>query len=221
VVKRASSNTPRPAAVRQPRRSPPPQQRQRDPERTRERILQAALVEFGDKGFAGARVSQIAARAGVNEQLLSYYFGGKAGLYQALSQRWQSVGGQLARPELPLQEVVVNFFRASLDNRAWTRLLLWQGLADPGDQAPDASQPDPFMQAMVADLRRRQAEGELAADLDPCHVLVALFAAASAPVMLPHMVRRICGLDPSSEAFNAEYATQLARLVQHLAAGAR
>lgn len=77
------------------------------------------------------------------------------------------------------------------------------------------------MQAMVADLRRRQAEGELAADLDPCHVLVALFAAASAPVMLPHMVRRICGLDPSSEAFNAEYATQLARLVQHLAAGAR
>ncbi len=181
-------------------------------------------MEFGDKGFAGARVSQIAARAGVNEQLLSYYFGGKAGLYQALSQRWESVGGQLARPDLPLAEVVVNFFRASLDNRAWTRLLLWQGLAESAESAterPSDRQPDPFMQEMVADMRRRQAANELPADLDACHVLLALFAAASAPVMLPHMVRRICGADPSSEKFAAQYAAQLARLVQHLAPGGK
>jgi len=183
--------------------------------------LQAALIEFGDKGFAGARVSQIAARAGVNEQLLSYYFGGKAGLYQALSQRWESIGGQLARPELSLAEVVVNFFRASLDNRAWTRLLLWQGLAESGADSPDDSQSDPFMQEMVADLRRRQAAGELPADLDACHVLLALFAAASAPVMLPQMVRRICGAEPKSEEFAVQYAEQLGRLIQHLAAGAR
>lgn len=199
------------------RRAPPPQARQRDAERTRERILQAALVEFGDKGFAGARVSQIAARAGVNEQLLSYYFGGKAGLYQALAQRWEAVGGQLAEPSLPLPAVVLNFFKASIDNSAWMRLLLWQALSNAGVDGEQA-QPDPFMHGMVADLRRRQAAGELAADLDPCHVLLVLFAAASAPVMLPQMVRRICGVDADNADFRVEYARQLAKVVDHLSA---
>jgi AcrR family transcriptional regulator len=162
-------------------------------------------------------VRQIAARARVNEQLIAYYFGGKAGLYQALTTRWTLIGEQLAGPELPLEEVVVNFFRASLDYPAWTRLLLWQGLADQPADLAGPSQRDPFMQAMVADLRRRQAAGELSPELDPAHVLLALFAAACAPLMLPDIVRRICGSEPYSESFAAQYATLLTRLAQHLA----
>src|SRR5581483_9805400 len=67
------------------RRQPAPDERKRDADRTRERILEAAIAEFGAHGFAGARVSAIAQRAGVNQQLISYYFDGKAGLYQALT----------------------------------------------------------------------------------------------------------------------------------------
>ena len=33
------------------------------------------------QGLAGARVNDIADRAGVNKQLISYYFGGKEGLF--------------------------------------------------------------------------------------------------------------------------------------------
>jgi AcrR family transcriptional regulator len=73
----------------QPRRSPRGQDRKRDPERTRERILDAAVVEFGEHGFAGARISAIAGRAGVNEQLISYYFDSKEGLYRTLQERWR------------------------------------------------------------------------------------------------------------------------------------
>jgi hypothetical protein len=40
------------------RRSPSREERQRDPERTRERILHAAETEFGDYGYAGARVAE-------------------------------------------------------------------------------------------------------------------------------------------------------------------
>ncbi|MCU1484537.1 MAG: hypothetical protein JWN67_1283, partial [Actinomycetia bacterium] len=36
--------------------------RVRDPERSRERLLEAALEEFADKGYAGARVEAIATR---------------------------------------------------------------------------------------------------------------------------------------------------------------
>src|SRR5437588_9976060 len=56
----------------------------RDPEATKERILAAALLEFSEKGIAGARVDAIAARAGVNKRMLYYYFGSKDDLYRAV-----------------------------------------------------------------------------------------------------------------------------------------
>jgi TetR/AcrR family transcriptional regulator len=50
---------------------------------TRALILAAARAEFSAKGLSGARVRQIAERAGVNKQLLYYYFGSKDDLYRA------------------------------------------------------------------------------------------------------------------------------------------
>jgi len=48
------------------------------------RIVAAAREEFARRGFAGARVDQIARRAGVNKQLLFYYYRSKRGLFQAV-----------------------------------------------------------------------------------------------------------------------------------------
>ncbi len=48
----------------------------------RNAILAAARTEFSAKGLAGARVNEIAARAGVNKQLIYYYFGSKEDLYR-------------------------------------------------------------------------------------------------------------------------------------------
>jgi AcrR family transcriptional regulator len=53
----------------------------RDPERTRAAILAAAIREFAEKGFGGARVDSIAARAGTNKRMLYHYFGDKEALY--------------------------------------------------------------------------------------------------------------------------------------------
>jgi AcrR family transcriptional regulator len=55
----------------------------RDPERTRARILEAARVEFARRGFGGARVDQITARAGSNKRMIYYYFGNKEALFLA------------------------------------------------------------------------------------------------------------------------------------------
>jgi AcrR family transcriptional regulator len=63
------------------RRLLPPQ---RDPERTRAAILAAATAEFSAKGLDGARVDEIAARAGVNKRMIYHYFGDKDGLYLAV-----------------------------------------------------------------------------------------------------------------------------------------
>jgi len=56
----------------------------RNPEATRRKLLTAARREFADSGLAGARVDEIAARAGVNKQLVYHYFGDKDALYLAV-----------------------------------------------------------------------------------------------------------------------------------------
>ena len=52
------------------------------------RLVAAAREEFSRRGFDGARVEQNARRAGVNKQLLFYYFHSKRGLFTAVL-RWE------------------------------------------------------------------------------------------------------------------------------------
>ena len=195
-----------------PRRSPSADERKRDPERTREKILDAAVVEFGEHGFAGARISAIAARAGVNQQLISYYFDGKEGLYRALQARWEVTSAGMNTPEMPIAGVVENFLRASVEQRSWTRLFAWQGLT--GD---DTEEHDAFFAAMVDDVRSRQRAGEISAELDPAYVQLVLFAAVMAPAVLPQVVRRLTGRTADSPEFLDEYAEQLGKIIGRLA----
>lgn len=48
---------------------------------SRERIIAAAVDEFGEQGYDGATVRSIAARAGVDSALVHHYFGTKADLF--------------------------------------------------------------------------------------------------------------------------------------------
>jgi len=200
--------------VSEPRRSPRGSERKRDPERTRERILDAAVVEFGEHGFAGARISAIASRAGVNEQLISYYFDSKEGLYRTLQDRWRLTSADASRLELPIADVVAAFLRLNVEQRSYARLLAWDGLADTSSDADEAGG---YFTEMVDDLRRRQRAGELADDLDPAYVLLLLLAAALAPTVIPQIARRFTGLDVDSLTFQAAYAEQLRRVVERLA----
>lgn len=49
----------------------------------RDLLLSAALNEFSEHGFAGARVESIAKAATLNVRMVYHYFGGKEGLYMA------------------------------------------------------------------------------------------------------------------------------------------
>src|SRR5215475_10546478 len=63
---------------------PPNRPQRRNPEATRQKLLTAARREFAASGLAGARVDEIADRAGVNKQLVYHYFGDKDALYLAV-----------------------------------------------------------------------------------------------------------------------------------------
>lgn len=58
--------------------------RARDPDATRQRILDAARVEFARLGLGGARVDSIALRAKANKRMIYHYFGGKQELFLAV-----------------------------------------------------------------------------------------------------------------------------------------
>lgn len=68
-----------------PMTKPEPKQiRTRNKERTRALILAAAIEEFAEKGFAGARIERIAERSGSNKRMLYYYFSNKEELFVAV-----------------------------------------------------------------------------------------------------------------------------------------
>ena len=142
----------------------------------------------------------------------SYYFDGKEGLYRALNARWRATSAELNRPGAPLEEVVAAFAEVATGDRHWARLLVWEALA--GDDGADSK---PYHEAMVADLRRRQQNGEIAAGLDPAYVLLMLFGATLAPTVLPQFAQNFTGLPAESPEFRSAYREHLKRLVAHLA----
>ena len=76
---------PTPRRTRAPRSA---SRSQRDPHSRRAdthgAVLGAAMNEFSERGFEGARVDRIAAAAGVNKAMLYYHFGSKQRLYQVV-----------------------------------------------------------------------------------------------------------------------------------------
>ncbi|WP_232797266.1 TetR/AcrR family transcriptional regulator [Blastococcus atacamensis] len=67
-----------------PTEPPAGTERIRDAGRTRAEILAVATREFADRGYAGGRINEIAARTRTTKRMIYYYFGGKEQLYVAV-----------------------------------------------------------------------------------------------------------------------------------------
>ena len=143
------------------------------------RILVSARAEFAKRGFDGARVDQIAHRAGVNKQLIFYYYHSKRGLFQAvLSRGARELEAALAQVETRTGQPLARL-RATLGaqfdfltrNRELVNVLTQAGRSDarPFGAAIDR---------LVVLLAEGQGLGEVRDDVDP-HV-----AAAQALVLM-------------------------------------
>lgn len=94
----------------------------RNPAATRQKLLTAARREFARSGLAGARVDEIAARAGVNKQLVYHYFGDKDALYLAvLEWVYEEIRAQerkLNLEGLPPEQAIRKLIESSFDHLA-------------------------------------------------------------------------------------------------------
>ncbi len=189
----------------------------RDPQRTRERILAAALKEFSSKGFTGARVDAIARRAAINKRMLYHYFSDKEGLFrEVLRQKIaQRVSWRHAAP-MELEEWLPYWFGMACRDLEWSRLLQWEALQGVGGKIIDEDRRRRSVAQAVEQFRRRQKLGLLPRDLDIRHVLLAMVALTMFPIAFPQLTRLVTGCSVFEEKFRNEHADFLRRLARML-----
>jgi AcrR family transcriptional regulator len=182
----------------------------------RDRLLAAALEEFAARGPAGARVESIARAAGVNKQLITYYFGGKEGLYREML-RWcfaqpdAEFGEHLAGGDLG--DMLVGFFRRVTADPRWLRLLQWEAL---GDEPVDDENRRDHYRGLVEFAERGKAEGWFPADLDADLLLLSLAGAAEYPAAYPQVTALVTGGPNTKAEFVQRYELHLRKLAARL-----
>jgi len=143
------------------------------------RIAAAASDEFAVRGFEGARVDRIARQAGVNKQLLFYYYHSKRGLFRAVLERavgeleeaLAALPSASGRPLERLRDVLTAQFEFLGRHPELVALLAH---AERSEAAPFA----PAIRRLVVLLAEGQGLGQVRDDVDP-HV-----AAAQALVLM-------------------------------------
>jgi AcrR family transcriptional regulator len=177
----------------------------RDPDRTRARILKAALVEFAAHGYAGARVDAIARRAKGNKRMLYHYFGNKQALFSAVVRHKMAEhrSWSVTISNDPAERLAF-WFRNACEDPAWVRLLEWEAL-----QSPAKVEDEHDRQRVSADwlesVRQRQANGQITAEYEAGYLALAMQALSMFPAAFPQLVRLVTGRSVADAGFQAGY----------------
>lgn len=93
------------------------------------KILKAAREVFTTKGMAGARMQDIADKAGINKAMLHYYFRDKDQLFETIFreevQKFYPKINMIFQSELPLFEKIENFVCEYIDEMSENPYLPW------------------------------------------------------------------------------------------------
>jgi TetR/AcrR family transcriptional regulator, regulator of cefoperazone and chloramphenicol sensitivity len=143
----------------------------------REKILLIALELFAEQGFASTTVRQIAKKADVNVSAIAYYFGDKAGLFQAaFIEPLGSPKHDIALfndPNLTLDQALAGLYSGFIDSlkqdklaRLCTRLHMREMIEPTGLWAQEIDNGiTPYHQALLAVLQRHLGLSKVDDDL--------------------------------------------------------
>lgn len=179
----------------------------RGAERTRQNILDAAIQEFSEKGFKGARIVAIAQRAKTNYQALYYHFGNKEALYSAALESTITGPGNLDRFEIPIDEIgpvsslarlIDGVFDAFYENLQSINLLADENMhkAKHFDQMPAATQRIRDVVRVTAKiLKIGEMQGVFRAGLDPIQVYMMIAGLATSYMTNIHLNSKVFSMD--------------------------
>src|SRR6266849_5009889 len=166
------------------------------------RIIAAASEEFARRGFHGARVDHIARRAGVNKQLLFYYYHSKRGLFHAtlaraaaaLERSLETVAIPPGRPLDRIRDALSAQFDFLIHHPELVALISHAGRSD-------AAPFGPAIKRLVVLLAEGQGRGQVRDDLDPhlaaAQALVLMVGYLSMEAVVAASARPLGGDEPA------------------------
>ena len=197
--------------------------RERNPARTRQRVLDAAETLFAERGYSGTSLNDVGAEAGVSRGTPGYFFGSKASLYQAVIDRcFERVrhairsGKERALAsgkdaEVVLAGAVSEYFDFMIDHPKFVRLMEWEAL-NGGSQLQQAS---PLVEVVREAIEAMGVELEVG----PSHqqataqLLLSIISLCSFPLVHSRTTLSALGLDPSDPAFAESRKRHVVELV--------
>jgi TetR/AcrR family transcriptional regulator len=193
-------------------------------EATRELILQAAEIEFANRGFARARLEDIAEPVGITRAAIIYHFGDKQALYAAvLDATFKALAARIRaalEADAPHAERVERLIGAWVDYAAerptLARLFIREVADSQRELAPEIRQlVDPMFSLVTEGIEKGQEEGAFR-KVDPALVVSILAGATvwfvtNAPLLGGEETRRL----PREEVFSA-FRQELIGVTRHL-----
>ena len=177
---------------------------------TRRRILDAALAEFAAKGLAGARVDEIAARAGANKRMLYAHFGNKEdlwltvleGAYAAKREQERALRVDALPPAEAMRRLVAFNLRYTAAHPEFVALLNQENIHRAEHLRRSTRVPalySPLLESLRAVLARGEAEGVFRRGVDPMQLYVTVLALGHFYVANVHTLSTIFGTGLGTE----------------------
>jgi AcrR family transcriptional regulator len=186
----------------------------------KDRIVEAAADEFARAGYAGASIQKVAEAAGCDRALVYFYFGDKAGLFEAaLNEAARYRSEQMpAQPE-SLEQGLIYWFRRNMAEPRRIRLIMQEALAqDEGVGTPPRRLS--YLNQQLAVVESFQAAGLLRSDMSPRHLLTTILALTSFPACFPKVASVSLDADDQA-ALDQTWSDCLKRIARLLAPDTR
>jgi AcrR family transcriptional regulator len=181
----------------------------RDPEGSKQRLLEAGLKVFSERGYDGGSVSMIVKAAGLNRRMLYHYFGSKEGLYRTcirqVYSQLQSIEVKLADIALPADELIEHLIRAYYQflktHPTYVRIMTWENLrgGKSAEQAEISNVKAPIIEALHIALEKGRRQGQFRTDIDEKQILLSCMAHSYFYFANQYTVRLATGYDLSDD----------------------
>jgi AcrR family transcriptional regulator len=199
--------------------------RRRNPDRTKRRLLQAAIRLFSQKGYHGVSVDEIVAAAKSNKRMVYHYYGSKNDIYLAAlmevlgrleSTEFQAVVAK-GRADQQLRELLVAYFKFLDANPEFYRLVLWENLEHGRHMARSAAKlsKNPFMERFRIIIEEGVRQGIFRPPADIRHLLVNFIGLCFIYYSNYYSLEISLGLDMKSPKVREMRVTQVVDLAFH------
>lgn len=184
---------------------------------TRNAILEAAVEEFIERGFAGVRLEHVAKRAGYNKALVYRWFTDRETLFrEALKRRFSQRAGLLGKLPQTLPEIFRWWSQQAASAPSFMRMILREALELREKEPVHVEFRSEYYRHQIEILKSFQMKKRIGSEFDPEMLFLALLSVVTLTSALPQIVQLATGLRPEDKKFQKRWKAFLDTFAAHL-----